>query len=267
MLKALRLAVTPLRNLDLFKILIGMRRAFINICLFFQVMLVIRNSVERFITKTDWLLSSHSFSFAEHYDSSRLNFGALQVLNEDFIQPESGFGMHFHKEMEIITIVLEGEILHQDSLGNKGSIRPGEVQRMSAGTGITHSEVNPGKKQSHLLQIWVRPRIKNLRPSYEQKKYNLKKNAFTLLVSDEQGAGVVRIHQDATFLFGVFEKEKIIRRGISAKKGIFIFVINGELQIEEFKLHHGDSAEITDMGEVQIAIKKETKLLLIEVPV
>src|SRR5688500_14215329 len=164
-------------------------------------MFTLRRAEERGLADHGWLESHHTFSFADYYDSRHMGFRALRVINEDWVQPGRGFGTHAHQDMEIITYVLEGALSHKDSMGNASAIRPGEVQRMSAGTGVRHSEFNPSPAEPvHLLQIWILPSQRGLTPSYEQKTFSAeeKLGKLRLIASEDARDDSVRIHQDAS---------------------------------------------------------------------
>ena len=226
-------------------------------------------SNQRGLSELDWLYSRHSFSFSNYYDSKRIGFGVLKVLNDDIIAPSKGFGSHHHDNFEIVTIVLEGALEHKDSMGNKGIIKANEIQRMSAGTGIMHSEFNPSKKDKvHLLQIWIEPKENNIKPSYEQKNFfKLKINEFTSVVSGIRNNNSVYIHQNAYFSLGNFDADKEINYKLhNVKNGIFLFVIEGEINIENNLLKEGDTAEIQETSKVNFMTKKESKIIIIEVP-
>ena len=171
-------------------------------------MLQIRKSDERGHADHGWLKSFHSFSFADYRDPAHMGFGALRVINEDWVQPGKGFGTHAHQDMEIITYVLEGTLEHKDSMGNGSLIRPGDVQRMSAGTGVRHSEFNPSKDELvHLLQIWIEPNVRGIKPSYEEKQFDTaaKRGKLCLIGSSDTRQGSVKIHQDADVYAALLE--------------------------------------------------------------
>lgn len=217
-----------------------------------------------------WLHSRFSFSFAEYYNPKRMGFGALRVLNDDVVEPGKGFDMHFHDNMEIVTIVLEGALEHKDSEGNHGVIRPGEVQRMSAGTGIRHSEFNPSKTEPvHLLQIWIYPDKRDLKPGYEQKSYPLEslKNTFQTLVSGEKNEGAVFFNQDAAYSRGVFDAGRTISYAFRKPgHGLYLFMIAGEMVLQKETLRRGDAAGVTDGTALDARAVEKTDLLLMEVP-
>lgn len=228
----------------------------------------IHRSEERGTTELGWLLSKHSFSFGNYYNPKRMNFGLLRVLNDDIVEPGKGFGAHFHGNMEIVSIVLEGALQHKDSMGNHGIIKAGEVQRMSAGTGISHSEFNHSRMENvHFLQIWVEPKEMGIKPSYEQKKFNLKKNKLIDIVSGKKKNNAIYIHQNAYFSIGNFNEDKAINYKLKdSKNGVFVFAIVGDIEIENNKLITGDSIEITETNNLKFKTNKESKVLVIEMP-
>jgi len=217
-----------------------------------------------------WLKTRYSFSFAEYYDASRIRFGVLRVLNDDEVAGGEGFGMHPHDNMEIITIPLEGKLQHKDSMGNTSVIESGEIQVMSAGTGIMHSEFNPDPEiPVKLLQIWVFPDVKNHTPRYQQAKIDTEalKNRLHTIVSPETGNGTVWIHQNAFFSLGEAEFNQTWRYVLNDKNnGMYIFVIEGSAKIDEMQLHRRDAAGITDTSSVEIDVEGGTRLLLMEIP-
>ena len=228
----------------------------------------IYKSNERGITELEWLHSKHSFSFGNYYNPKRTGFCLLKVLNDDIVEPGKGFGMHFHDNMEIVSIVLEGSLEHRDSMGNHGIIKAGEVQRISAGTGISHSEFNGSSKEKvHFLQVWVEPKKMSLRPNYEQKRFDLKKNKLTTIVLGNKNKNTTYINQDAYFLMGNFDKNKTIEYKLNnPRHGVFVFVTDGDIEIVNKKLEKGDSAEIIEINNLEFKTNKESKILVIEVP-
>ncbi|MBP9706021.1 MAG: pirin family protein [Oligoflexales bacterium] len=230
-----------------------------------------------------WLRSWHSFSFGSYYNPARMGFGCLRVINDDDIKPSSGFGTHPHANMEIVTVMLAGTLTHEDSMGNRAEIRAGEVQRMSAGTGIQHSEYNHSKDEAaQLLQIWVLPKCLNITPSYEQKSFKEleNKSGFQMLVSPEGVDGSLSINQDAYFsVVQLKAGEKISYEKkltqFPNNSGVYFFVINGEVQIESEKLSYRDAIAFESGNSFAISastvINKDTsatitKILAIEVP-
>lgn len=212
-------------------------------------MLSVRKSEERGRTQMDWLLSYHTFSFSEYYDSKFMGFQTLRVINEDFVEPGKGFGTHPHKDMEILTYVLEGTLEHKDTMGNHSKITAGEFQLMEAGTGVQHSEFNPSSKEKvHLLQIWIQPNQKGLVPSYQQKKFG-KESGLQLVVSPDGAEGSLKIHQNARIYLGTLEK------GIKQRwKGssIWIQATRGEIIVNGLSLRSGDGASLTQENEIEI---------------
>ena len=217
-----------------------------------------------------WLQAKHSFSFANYYDSERVQFGALRVLNDDIIAPGMGFGTHPHDNMEIITIPLDGALEHKDSMDNIGVIETDEIQVMSAGSGVYHSEYNKNKDQSvSLLQIWVFPNKKNVTPRYDQKNIkNLKKvNSFYPIVTPNQKGPGMWIHQDAWFHLGEFDKETRINYKINKKgNGVYAFLIEGSVQIDGESLEKRDALGLWDTESFELLANPNSRILLIEVP-
>ena len=217
-----------------------------------------------------WLSAKHSFSFANYYNSERVQFGALRVLNDDIIAPGMGFGTHPHDNMEIITIPLDGALEHKDSMNNIGVIEADEIQVMSAGSGVYHSEYNKNKDKSvSLLQIWVFPNKKNVTPRYDQKNIkDLKKvNSFYPIVTPNQNGPGMWIHQDAWFHLGEFDKETRINYNINKKgNGVYAFLIEGSVQIDGESLEKRDALGIWDTEKFELLANQNSRILLIEVP-
>lgn len=217
-----------------------------------------------------WLKSKHSFSFANYYDPERMGFGALRVINDDYIMGGRGFGKHSHRDMEIITLPLSGKLSHGDSLGNQGIIESGEIQVMSAGTGIMHSEMNGDAEESvQLLQIWVESNKSNVAPRYQQIALDqlMQPNQFNQILSPDPDDAGVWIHQQAWFSLGRFDQ------GISKNyplhgenQGVYIFVIAGEVSVNTKTLHHRDGLGIWDTPNVTLDILQDAEILLMEVP-
>ena len=230
------------------------------------VMKLIRKSEKRGHVKNDWLNSHYGFSFANYYNPKNTNFGDLIVFNEDIIQPEGGFPLHPHKNAEVITIILSGELEHKDSTGSSGIIKPGVLQRMSAGSGIIHSEFNPSKtKEVHLLQIWLKPKELNISPSYEEKKFSeLEKNKLNLLVSGTKNDNTLYINQDAKFYMAEFTKPNKISYKLNDKKGLYLFIISGKIKILNEELTKGDSISITEEKTIDIETEEKSWFLAIE---
>lgn len=217
-----------------------------------------------------WLNAYHSFSFASYYNPERVHFGVLRVLNDDSIAGGKGFGKHPHDNMEIITIPLEGDLEHQDSMGNKAVIRNGDVQVMSAGTGIQHSEYNKNEdKTLKLLQIWIFPNKRNVKPRYDQISLNLadRENKLQQILSPNADDEGVWIHQNAWFHLGKFEKGLTTNYDLKLKgNGIYAFVLSGEVQIQNQKLGKRDALGIWNVDQISIQANSDAEFLLMEVP-
>lgn len=218
-----------------------------------------------------WLNTWHTFSFANYYNPSRMHFGALRVLNDDSVQAGMGFGMHPHDNMEIITIVLEGELEHKDSMGNGSVIRPGEVQVMSAGTGIQHSEFNPSEtNEVSLLQIWVFPDHQNVEPRYDQSRFSDQEmtGKWRLVVSPDGGQNSLWIHQQSWFSLGLFNKGEVAELKSHQPGNIwYIFVISGSIQIGDETLQARDGIGIEEAGNsISMNILADSKILAMELP-
>lgn len=230
-------------------------------------MITLRKSEERGHANHGWLDSYHSFSFANYYDPNNMGFRALRVINEDWVQPGRGFGTHPHRDMEIITYVLEGALEHKDSLGTGSIIRPGEVQKMSAGTGVTHSEYNPSKTELvHLLQIWIVPDQKNLPPSYEQKTYSTaeKQNQLRLIASPEGRDGSVTVHQDVKLYASVLDAGKKVVHELSPNRHVWVQVAQGEITLNGLSLGAGDAAAISEENRVVVIANTASEILLFD---
>lgn len=231
-------------------------------------MITIRKSNERGHADHGWLNSYHSFSFADYYDEKHVHFGPLRVINEDRVAAGTGFGTHSHRDMEIISYVLEGALAHKDSIGNESVIRPGDVQRMSAGTGVTHSEYNYDKGLTHFLQIWIIPQENGLTPSYEQKFFSEEDKRGTLrLVGSPNGRdGSVTIHQDVHLYAGRFDGSLGTEVAIQPGRLAYVHVVCGEVIVNGKALTGGDAALLTDEPSVQIDHGKNAEVLLFDLP-
>jgi len=215
----------------------------------------IRRSEERGQADHGWLRSHHSFSFAEYLDPRYMGFGPLRVINEDRVQAGSGFGAHGHRDMEIISYVLSGELAHKDSLGNGSVIRPGDVQRMSAGSGIRHSEFNPSLSSPvHFLQIWIQPDRPGIAPSYEEKHFadEEKRGRLRLVASPDGLDGSVRIHQDARVYAGLFDGGEAATLGVQPGRALYVHVAKGALEAQGTPLSAGDALMLTGVGELHL---------------
>jgi redox-sensitive bicupin YhaK (pirin superfamily) len=210
-------------------------------------MITLRRSAERGHADYGWLNSYHSFSFADYHDPAHMGFGNLRVINEDRIAPGTGFGTHGHRDMEIISYVLEGELSHRDSIGNGASIRPGEVQRMSAGRGILHSEYNHAPATTtHFLQIWILPDERGLEPSYEQKMFPAedKRGRLRLVASPDAREGSVKLNADASMYVGLFDGAERAELALDRRRLTYVHLARGELRVNGHTLHAGDAAKL-----------------------
>jgi quercetin 2,3-dioxygenase len=240
-----------------------------NCIIQFNMKTTIRKAEERGKADHGWLQANFSFSFANFQDPSKIHFGALRVLNDDTIAAGMGFGTHPHDNMEIVTIPLSGTIRHKDSMGNEGDINYGDVQVMSAGSGIQHSEFNPNStKEAKTLQIWLFSNVKDVKPRYDQQSFDLdnKINEWTKLVVPYGNEGMY-IHQNAWFTFGQFEEgNSTIYNLYAAKNGGYLFLIDGQISIDNKILKARDAMEIIDFENVKIDVLKKSRFLFIEVP-
>ena len=218
-----------------------------------------------------WLSTWHHFSFNDYYDPANVNFGALRVFNEDIVQGHSGFPPHPHRDMEIVTYVLDGELEHQDNQGNRGHILPGEVQVMSAGTGIVHAERNPGAVPLHLLQIWVMPRTRGLTPRWEQHRFGPDERRGRLLpvvtpTGSAATTGKLQIDQDATFYVALLEPSQSVTHAAAPGRRQYVFAISGALTVDGQALDAGDQARITGASTLAIAARAASEVILIDLP-
>lgn len=222
---------------------------------------------ERFLAQHDWLSTYHLFSFADYYDPDNMNFGLLRVFNDDTIDAESGFGTHSHNNMEIITIVLEGELTHKDSMGSTGVIKAGEIQYMSAGTGVTHSEMNMQKSPVHLYQIWILPKEKNLEPRYAQKDFShtSNKNILLPIVSSELQGEALQVRSDATIYTSSLEAGQSIDYNLGKNRGAFIYSYEGALRVNDVVFNAHSQARIQGEEYLTIASIQDAKFILIDV--
>jgi quercetin 2,3-dioxygenase len=232
-------------------------------------MINITPNKDRYHFESDWLSTRWHFSFDHYYDPSNVSFGPLRVFNDDWVRPGSGFPTHGHREMEIITYVLEGELEHKDSTGGAGRITAGEVQRMSAGTGIRHSEYNPSSETPlHLLQIWIQPAIRGLDPSYEQLQFSeTQREGKLLAVASGQGRPeTVKIHQDTTIYVSSIGPENRVVHALGSGRRAYVFVIDGELLVNAHRLESGDQARIENESELSFVGSRTSEIMLIDLP-
>ena len=217
-------------------------------------MITVRPKDERGVANFGWLDSRHTFSFGHYYDPRHMGFANLRVINEDKVIPAKGFGTHGHQDMEIISYVLSGELAHRDSMGNGSVIRPGDVQRMSAGTGVRHSEFNASDSNPvHFLQIWIQPEQRGLQPSYEEKHFDRESRGLTLIGSRSGRDNSVTIHQDVDLYLASLNQSDRITYQIDANRAVWLQVTKGEVKLNQKLLQAGDGAAITDEAEVAIA--------------
>jgi redox-sensitive bicupin YhaK (pirin superfamily) len=220
-----------------------------------SVAMLIRRSAERGFADHGWLRSFHTFSFADYHDPKHMGFGALRVLNEDRVEPGRGFGMHQHKDMEIISYVLDGALQHRDSMGTGSTIRPGDVQRMSAGSGVAHSELNASKKAwVHFLQIWVVPEAQGIAPSYQQTNFPVaeRQGKLRLVASRDGRDGSVTVHQDVNLYAALLQPEQRVRHEVPAQRRAFVHVARGQVELNGTGLAAGDAALISDPGALEL---------------
>ena len=233
---------------------------------------VLHIAQERGLVSFGWLDAKYSFSFGNYYNPDKMNFGALRVLNDDTIAPAMGFGKHPHKNMEIITIVQSGALKHEDSMGNKGIIEAGDIQVMSAGSGIEHSEVNASSQNSlTLFQLWIHSQRQDVTPRYEQKKIAplLTDNAFTTIVKPKQEAlkDDIWIHQQAYISIGNFSNETQTKYSMQqSQNGVYIMVIEGSIVLADQTLQHRDAIGLWNTNSIDMTITKNSKVLVVEVP-
>ena len=228
----------------------------------------LRRAAERGHAEHGWLESYHSFSFADYYDPEHMGYGVLRVINEDRVQPGMGFGTHGHRDMEIITYVLEGALAHQDSMGNGSTIVPGDVQRMSAGTGVRHSEFNDDPARvTHFLQIWIEPDRLGLAPSYEQKHFAAeeKRGRLRLIASPDGAQGSVRVHQDARLHAGLFDRGERARLELAPGRRSYVHLARGRLSVNGERLEAGDALK-TDASALELADGEGAEVLVFDLP-
>ena len=230
-------------------------------------MYAIRKAEDRGFADHGWLKARHSFSFASYYDPNFMGYKSLRVINEDRVASGMGFPTHGHKDMEIITYVIEGALEHKDSMGTGSVIHPGEIQYMSAGTGVQHSEYNPSNKDPlHLLQIWIMPNEKSAQPRYGQKKYprEQKLNKLCLVVSNEGDSDSIAIRQDARIYASVLEQNKSITHRIESGRGVWLQLIKGQVSVAGQNLKAGDAIAMEQEPEINISATTESEFLLFD---
>lgn len=230
-------------------------------------MLELRKSEDRGHANHGWLDSHHTFSFAEYHDEKHMGFGPLRVINEDRVNAGAGFGAHGHRDMEIISYVLEGELAHKDSMGTGSVIRPGDVQRMSAGSGVRHSEFNHAKdRQTHFLQIWIQPNVLGIAPSYEEKHFaeEEKRGRLRLIASPDSADGSVLIHQDAKLYVGLFDGAEAASLPLAAGRRAYVHVARGAVEVNGVALKTGDALKLSDVAAVDIRGGQQAEVLVFD---
>ena len=229
----------------------------------------LRPASERGHADHGWLNSYHSFSFAEYHDPRHMGFGPLRVINEDRIAPGTGFGTHGHRDMEIISYVLEGALAHQDSMGNGSTIVPGDVQRMSAGSGVRHSEYNHDKAgTTHFLQIWIEPGVTGIAPSYEQKHFDApsKRGRLRLIASPDGAEGSVRIHQDARVYAALLDGKDAVAHRLAPGRRAYVHVARGSVTVQGKHLGAGDALKLEKVDEISLEQGAQSEVLLFDLP-
>jgi redox-sensitive bicupin YhaK (pirin superfamily) len=226
----------------------------------------IRKSNERGHAEHGWLDSYHSFSFADYYDPEHTHFRALRVINEDRVAPEMGFSMHPHRDMEIITYVISGALRHRDSMGNTAVMRAGDVQRISAGTGITHSEVNDSRKEPvHFLQIWIMPDAKGAKPAYAEKSFTKAETGKLHLVTSKTGrAGSIPINQDADLFLGKLTEGQLVKHQLAGGRNAWVQLISGELDVNGERIAPGDAVAISKAEALTLSATEPSDFLLFD---
>jgi redox-sensitive bicupin YhaK (pirin superfamily) len=232
-------------------------------------MIEIRRSQDRGFADHGWLKSFHTFSFADYYDPKHVEFGPLRVINEDRVQAGAGFGTHGHRDMEIISYMLSGELAHKDSMGNGSTLRPGDVQRMSAGSGVRHSEFNPSQREgTHFLQIWIQPDTANIEPSYEEKSFPAaeKRGRLKLIVSPNRAEDSLLIHQDARLYAGLFDGAEQADLTVESGRRIYVHVARGSLSANGVALEAGDALKVTDKTVLRLEGGLNAEVLVFDLP-
>ncbi len=231
------------------------------------LMITVRKSEERGHFDLGWLDTYHTFSFDRYYDPAHMHFRSLRVINEDRVQPGQGFPTHSHRDMEIITYILSGALEHRDSMGNGSVIRPGDVQRMTAGTGVSHSEFNPSKTESvHLLQIWILPERRDLPPGYEQKTFTdeERRGSLRLIASSDAREGSVAINQDARVYAGILNADQKINYRLAENRYAWLQIARGTIELNQAELRQGDGAAASAEGTLSIVAHDQAELLLFD---
>ncbi|MEI8326415.1 MAG: pirin family protein [Betaproteobacteria bacterium] len=229
-------------------------------------MLTVRKSLDRGYADHGWLKSRHSFSFAEYHDPRHMGWGNLRVINEDRIAPGTGFGTHGHRDMEIVSYVLSGALAHKDTMGNTTTIAPGDVQRMSAGRGVQHSEFNNAAAQTHFFQIWIEPKAKGIEPGYEQKTFAAqdKRGRLRLVASSDGVLGSVTIHADASLYAGLFRGDEAVALNLDPARKRYVHLVRGEILVNGQALKAGDAALIEGEGRLSLDQGRDAEVLVFD---
>src|SRR5450631_2040643 len=229
----------------------------------------IRRSQERGFADHGWLKSFHTFSFADYYDPKHVEFGPLRVINEDRVQAGAGFGTHAHRDMEILSYVLSGALAHKDSMGNGSTIRPGDVQRMSAGRGVQHSEFNASSSEPlHFLQIWIMPDVRGIEPGYEERHFSAqeRRGRLRIIASPDQADGSVLIHQDARVYAGLFDGAESATLNVNPDRRIYVHVARGSVTANDAILNTGDALKLTDTEALVLKQGNQAEVLVFDLP-
>ena len=232
-------------------------------------MINVRYSADRGLADLGWLHSHHSFSFADYHDPKQMGFGPLRVINEDQIKPNTGFGMYGHRDMEILSYILQGKVEHKDNMGNGSIIRPGEIQRMSAGTGVQHSESNPSSsKSNHFFQIWITPNRYGIQPSYQQNKIpkGSREGKLSLIVSPDGRGHSVMIHQDVELYSSIMFSSDTLAHNIKKGRCVWIQLASGAIEVNNVPLFIGDGAAVIEELFIEITSTAESEFLLFDLP-
>jgi len=229
----------------------------------------IRRSAERGYADHGWLKSFHTFSFADYFDPKHVEFGPLRVINEDRVQPGAGFGTHTHRDMEILTYVLSGALAHKDSMGNGSTIRPGDVQRMSAGRGVQHSEFNGSNSEPvHFLQIWIMPNERGIESSYEERHFSAeeRRGRLRLIASPDRAQRSLLIHQDARVYAGLFDGAEAATLELAPGRRLYLHVARGQISADGATLAAGDALKLTDTSTLQLRDARAAEVLVFDLP-
>ena len=230
-------------------------------------MITLRLAGDRGHANHGWLDSFHSFSFADYYDAEHMGFGPLRVINEDRVRPGMGFGTHGHRDMEIISYVLEGQLSHKDNIGNGSVITPGDVQRMSAGRGVMHSEFNPSQSEgAHFLQIWIEPSVRGIPASYEQSRVEAeaKRGRLALIAGPEGSGAAVTIHQDARIYSVLLDGNESVTHALAPGRRAYVHVARGSVKLDGVPLSAGDAAKIEDVPQIMLADGADAEVLVFD---